>query len=74
MNHKEIVVMGAAGTISILDMEESTFNVVVRSHLDHVTDLCFNKASGGKLVSVSLDQKIYIWNAENMEVQTEFST
>jgi len=67
-------VLGQGGTISILDMEESTFSVVVRSHLDHVSDLCFNSASGGKLVSVSLDQKIYIWNSENMEVQTEFTT
>lgn len=74
VNHKEISVLGAGGTISVLDMEESTFSVVVRSHLDNVTDLCFNQASGGKLVSVSLDQKIYIWNAESMEVQTEFTT
>lgn len=55
VNHKEISVLGAGGTISVLDMEESTFSVVVRSHLDNVTDLCYNQASGGKLVSVSLD-------------------
>ena len=54
-------------------MQESTFNVVIRSHLDTVQDLCFNKPSG-KVVSVGLDQKIYLWNAETMEVNTEFTT
>jgi WD40 repeat protein len=73
VNHKEIVVLGAQGTISILDMQESTFNVIIRSHLDTIQDLCFNKPSG-KVVSVGLDQKIYIWNCETMEVNTEFTT
>jgi len=36
VNHREIVVLGAAGTLSLLDMEESTFNVILRSHLDNV--------------------------------------
>lgn len=36
INHKEIVVLGAAGTLSLIDMEESTFNVILRSHLDNV--------------------------------------
>jgi WD40 repeat protein len=36
VNHREIVVLGAAGTLSVLDMEESTFNVILRSHLDNV--------------------------------------
>ena len=57
----------------MLDMEESTFNVIMRSHLDNVHDLCFNKPSA-KIVSVGLDQKIYIWNAESMDVVTEFTT
>ncbi len=51
VNHKEIVVMGEGGTLSILDMEESTFNVIIRSHLDHVVDLCFNKL-GSKVVTI----------------------
>jgi WD40 repeat protein len=59
--------------ISILDMEESTFNVVIRSHLENINDLCFNKPSI-KLVTVGQDQKIYIWNSETLEVLTEFST
>ena len=67
VNHKEIVVMSAAGTISVLDMEESYFNVIIRSHLDNIEDLCFNKP-GGKVVSVGIDQKIYIWSLETMEV------
>ena len=54
INHKEIVVLGANGTISILDMEESTFNVILRSHLDNVHDLCYNRP-GGKVVSIGKD-------------------
>ena len=65
VNHKEIAVMGAAGTVSILDMEESTFNVIIRSHLDDVQDLCFNNPAG-KIVTIGLDQKIYMWNAQTM--------
>lgn len=65
--------MGEGGTLSILDMEESTFNVIIRSHLDHVIDLCFNKMAS-KVVTIGLDQKIYIWNSETMEVITEFTT
>jgi WD40 repeat protein len=41
--------------------------------LDNVHDLCLNKPSA-KIVSVGLDQKIYIWNAETMDVVTEFTT
>jgi WD40 repeat protein len=36
VNHKEIVVLGGQGTLSLLDMQESTFNVILRSHLDTV--------------------------------------
>jgi WD40 repeat protein len=36
VNHREIVVLGSAGTLSVLDMEESTFNVILRSHLDNI--------------------------------------
>jgi WD40 repeat protein len=36
VNHKEIVVLGGQGTLSLLDMQESTFNVIVRSHMDTV--------------------------------------
>ena len=36
VNHKEIVVLGGQGTLSLLDMQESTFNVILRSHLETV--------------------------------------
>ena len=46
--------LGAAGTVSILDMEESSFNVIIRSHLENILDLCSNKPSG-RVVTVGLD-------------------
>lgn len=59
------------GTISVLDLDNSTYNVVMRSHLDHVTDLAFNKMSG-KLVTVSDDFSVKVWLAESMEQINEF--
>lgn len=55
VNHKEIAVMSNMGTVSVVDLEESIFNVVLRSHLDNVTDLCLNRASGGKVVTIGQD-------------------
>ena len=51
INHKEISVLSTQGTISLLDLEESSFNVTVRSHLDNIQDMCFNK-TGGKVVTI----------------------
>jgi WD40 repeat protein len=73
VNAREICVLGMEGTLSLLDLEESTFSVCMRSHLDHVSDLCFN-GPAQRLITIGLDQRIYIWNAETLEVLTEFVT
>ena len=36
------VLSGSQGTISILDLENSSYNVVLRSHMDNITDLTYN--------------------------------
>jgi WD40 repeat protein len=54
------------GTISVLDLENSSYNVVMRSHLDNVSDVAYN-AITNKLVSVSEDFSVKVWHAETME-------
>jgi len=54
------------GTISVLDLENSSYNVVLRSHLDNATDLTYNQMTG-KLVTVGEDYSVKVWHAESME-------
>ena len=61
-----------AGTISILDLESSSYEVIMRSHLGHVTDVATNRMTN-KVVSISSDDySVKVWNAETMEQLNEF--
>ena len=63
----QICVLSAPmGTISVLDLENSSYNVVLRSHLDNATDLAHNQMTG-KLVTVGEDYCVKVWHAESME-------
>lgn len=64
---KEIVVLSSHGSISVLDLDTSSYNVLMRSHQENILDIAHNKMSG-KLVSVGLDSSIKIWSAETMDV------
>jgi len=59
------------GTISVLDLATSSYNVVLRTHLDHVTDMAHNLMTG-KLVTLSEDYCVKVWQAETMEQINEF--
>lgn len=65
------VLSSQVGTISILDLENSSFTVAMRSHLDNITDITYNNMTG-KLVSVSEDFSVKVWHAESMEQVNEF--
>ena len=60
-----------AGTISVLDLESSSYNVVLRSHMDNISDIAHNQMSG-KLVTVGDDYCVKVWHAETMEQINEF--
>lgn len=60
-----------SGTISVLDLNTSSYNVVLRTHTDHVTDIAHNLITG-KLVTLGEDYCVKIWNAETMEQINEF--
>ena len=59
------------GTISVLDLESSSYNVVLRSHMDNIVDIAYNQMSG-KLVTIGEDYAVKIWHAETMEQINEF--
>lgn len=65
------VLCAPSGTISVLDLEHSSYNVVMRSHMDNVTDIAYNQMTG-KLVSVAEDYCVKVWHAESMEQINEF--
>jgi WD40 repeat protein len=68
----QICVLSAqSGTISVLDLDHSNFNVVMRSHMDTVTDLAYNTMTG-KLVTVSDDYSVKVWHGDTMEQVNEF--
>ena len=60
-----------AGTVSVLDLPTSSYNVVLRTHTDHVTDVAHNLMTG-KLVTLGEDYCVKVWNAETMEQINEF--
>ena len=59
------------GTVSVLDLENSSYKVVMRSHMDNITDLDYNKMTG-QLITVSEDYSVKVWHAETMEQINEF--
>lgn len=65
------VLSGPSGTISVLDLESSSYNVVLRSHMDNINDIAYNQMSG-KLVTVGEDYCVKVWHAETMEQVNEF--
>lgn len=54
------------GSISVLDLETSSYNVVMRSHMDNIIDMDYNFVTG-KLVTVADDFNVKVWHADSME-------
>ena len=72
VNSNQIAVLSAqAGTISVLDLEASSYNVILRSHMDNINDVTHNQMTS-KLVTVGNDYCIKIWDSETMEQVNEF--
>lgn len=58
-------------SISILDLESSSYNVVLRSHSDNLIDVSHNLMTG-KLVTIGEDYCVKVWHADTMEQLNEF--
>ena len=62
IDQKEIAVLAKNGILSHLELETSSFRVLMRSHSDEVTGLAINNLTGN-LVSIGRDSSIKIWLA-----------
>ena len=72
VDSSQICVLSAdSGTVSVLDLDNSCYKVVMRSHMDNVTDLAVNQMTG-KLVTVSDDYSVKVWDVDSMEQVNEF--
>lgn len=66
VDQKQISVLATDGTLSLLELESSSFNVLQRSHNDEIISVAHNALSG-HLVSIGRDSSIKIWVAETMQ-------
>ena len=73
IDSKEIAILSKDGTLSLLELDASSFKVLMRSHQDHIVDLALNTISGC-LVTIGKDSSIKIWLTETMEQIHEFNT
>ena len=60
-----------AGTISVLDLETSIYNLILRSHLGNVQDLTINFMMN-KIITVGDDYCVKVWDSDSMEQLNEF--
>ena len=65
--------MSRDGTLSLLELENSSFKVLMRSHQDEIVGVC-HSAFSSTFVSVGRDSAIKVWDAENLDQVHEFTT
>lgn len=73
VDQKEIAVLSKDGSLSLLELEQSSFRVLIRSHQDDIVDLAHNNITGA-LVTIGSDSSVKVWHAESMEQIHEFNT
>ena len=73
IDQKEIAILSKDGTLSLLELEASSFRVLMRSHQGDIIDMTAN-AFAGCLVTIGKDSSIKVWLAETMEQVHEFNT
>ena len=73
VDQKEIAVLSKDGSLSLLELESSSFRVLIRSHQDDIVDLTYNNITGA-LVTIGSDSSVKVWHAETMEQIHEFNT
>lgn len=58
--------MSRDGTLSLLDLESTSFRVLMRSHQDNIIDITHNSMTGN-LMSIGRDSSVKVWHADTME-------
>ena len=54
------------GTLAVLELDTSSFKVVMRSHQDHILEICHKKYAGA-VVSIGADSSIKVWDCESLD-------
>ena len=73
LDQNQISILSKDGSLSILELDASSFRVLMRSHQDEIVDLAMNNISGC-LITIGKDSSIKVWLAETMEQVHEFNT
>ena len=73
VDQKEIAVMSKDGTLSMLELESSSFRILIRSHTDEIEGMAHNVITG-TLVSIGRDSSVKVWHGETMEQIHEFNS
>ena len=73
IDQKEIAVLSTDCSLSLLELESSSFRVLIRSHQDDIVDMTHNKVTG-TLVTIGKDSSVKVWHSETMEQIHEFNT
>jgi WD40 repeat protein len=66
LDQNQISILSKDGSLSILELDASSFRVLMRSHQDEIVDLAMNNMSGC-LITIGKDSSIKVWLAETME-------
>lgn len=69
----EISILASDGTLSVLDLETSSFKVVMRSHQADLVEVCHNRLASA-IVSIGSDSSIKVWSSESLDQIHEFNT
>jgi len=69
----EISILASDGTLSVLDLETSSFKVVMRSHQADLVEVCHNRLASA-IVSIGADSSIKVWSSESLDQIHEFNT
>lgn len=72
-DNSEICILSEDGTLSVLELDTSSYKVVMRSHQDDIVEICHNKQAAA-LVSIGKDSSIKVWNCESLDQIHEFNT
>lgn len=62
----------STGTLSILDLTNNNYKIIVRSHTSNVSKICYHSFSNS-MITLSNDLTIRLWDVDRLEQTYEFS-
>lgn len=62
----------STGTLSILDLTNNNFKIIVRSHTANVSKICYHSFSNS-MITLSNDLTIRLWDVDRLEQTYQFN-